>query len=165
MCHVYWLTSMRAPDIIQRCNISVSAWLRMGGAAMSQELQKLLEEVRRDIDQAEAAVAKLRQVEDYLSNKLHGQILSADIHGYPSATNGTSHELTQIAAAEQVLREAGRSLNTNDLVDEIVRRGLYPERGDRKQLVNSIYSAMRRSSRFVRTGRGVWSLAEREGQR
>lgn len=129
---------------------------------MNRGLQNLLEEVRQDLGRAETTVARLRQVESYLAEKLRGQNVSAAASEQQAVTNGVEHDLTQAAAAEHVLRETGRPLNTNDLVEAIVRRGLYREHGDRKQLINSIYSAMRRSPRFVKSGRGIWSLAEWE---
>jgi YesN/AraC family two-component response regulator len=139
--------------------------LRQMVSAMSQELQKLLEDVRRDIGAAEAKVSMLRQVEEYLASKLKGQTLSENAREGQPAANGAEHGLTQSEAAEKVLKEHGHPLSTNDLVEEIVRRGLYPERSDRKQLVNSIYSAMRRDAdKFVKTGRGIWALVEWGGR-
>jgi len=123
--------------------------------------KKVLEEVKDDLDRLETEIAKLREVKAFLVKKLalpdsNGAVEKSPIEAEPTKL---SQQYTQKEAAKKVLLEAGKPLPTNKIVELMVRRDYYPDAADRKQLVNSIFSVMRRNPEiFRKAGRGVWGL-------
>lgn len=121
----------------------------------------LLGEVRREIDSVRQKLRNLRQVEDFLVSKLQHQPSLFD-----SDTTRTADEQgrTQVDWATLVLRETGKPLDTQAIVDGMIVRG-YRVRSDKKQLINSIFSVMRRTPAvFKKVSRGIWGLTEWGGE-
>ena len=67
------------------------------------------------------------------------------------------NDLSQIEAAEVVLREIGRPLSVAQLAVEMIERGFEPVAG-KQGFVKSLRSAMRKSSSFVQAD-DKWSIA------
>lgn len=128
------------------------------------KLQELLHEVRQDVAEAERGLEELRRVERYLLSKAEGQpTLFDNVHQQDQRSIGDLCGKTQVDAAEAVLRAAHGPLNTGAIVEAMVARG-YQEKGDRKQLENSVFSVMRRRpERFRKVAKGTWALADAAG--
>lgn len=146
-------------------------------------LPDLLAEVRKDIAAAEARVAQLRGIEEYLTSKLSAStVAGADgpfarlstTHpgtGHPrDRTNGTTRAAApsviapgtnQSDAAAIALAKLGGRAHVNAILNKMSELGYKnPNPGtDPKVLKSSVYSAMARSpERFERVGRGTWRL-------
>ncbi len=145
----------------------------------------LLSEVRQEIATAEAHIAKLRGIEEYLSGKLSA---TADV--VPAAplqraavpavyanssrigANGIASQpvrkkldpnISQRDGAEVALRELGGEAQVADIMRKMLALGYEnPNRNTSETVLkNSIYSAMLRSpDRFERVGRGRWRLRQ-----
>jgi len=131
-------------------------------------LKELLSEVRSDISGLQRNLEELRQVETYLISKLnrYAGLLGVDESSPPRPAANLPSRMTQSQAAERVLKEAKKPMDTQEIVRIMIERRYYPDKGDRKQMVNSVFSAMRRSpDRFTKVGKGLWSLVEREDEK
>lgn len=125
--------------------------------------KELLAEVRRDIFRTESGLEELRRVEKYLAIKAEGQALLFDDTHSSAKPSGDLLGKTQAEAAEAVLLTAGHPLNTGAIVEAMVQRG-YPDRTDRKQLENSVFSALRRApDKFKKVSKGTWAIVNSTG--
>ncbi len=137
-----------------------------------QKSLEVLEEIRRDIAEAEQNLAVLRQLESYLLTKtsLNGANVQPETSAKPPATieeevpaPGSLAGVSQSKAIETVLREVGHPMRTMSILKAMIARG-FPDPHStkaRQNLANSLFSVMRRKpDRFKKTGKGLWGLIE-----
>jgi HB1, ASXL, restriction endonuclease HTH domain len=137
---------------------------------MNQQQQlELLAEVRRDIANAEQALADLRRLEAYLEGKAAMSNNNSQTNTAtppPAPLNPPKSQdlmaMTQSAAIEAVLREIKRPMRTMEILDRMVARGFAkPEKHKTQSMANSLFSVMRRKTDcFCKMGKGLWGLTE-----
>jgi hypothetical protein len=118
---------------------------------------QFLRELDKEIAEKEEEIAELRRVREYHSQK----VSPLGEHQLPPFKPVDSLEnMTQLSAAEYVLRHEGRALHTTEIV-ECMKMGGYQFRSDDPATArNSVYSVMfRHKDKFRLIGRGRWTLA------
>jgi hypothetical protein len=131
------------------------------------ELNQLLESIRKDIQVGKDKLVELATVEKYLLEKLGTVSATRSESNGQLETSSIGHriKMTQLEAARKVLEEAGRTMSTWEITDEIIRRGYCPDAPPRNKLKNNLFSIMRkRSNLFRKAGRGLWGLVKAESQ-
>src|SRR5258708_3889885 len=121
---------------------------------MAANLESILGKLRRDIAATEAKLSGLKTAEDDLAPDLKASGRSS-----PPSSNGQL--LSEFEAGQKMFAEEGQALGTREILQRMIDGGYVTPSNDahRRQLVNSIFSVMRRKSDiFDKAGRGTWGL-------
>lgn len=116
--------------------------------------------VRRALDQAREERRRWERVVRDLESSIR-QIESAHqkMRNEPAAVRTEQFSyLPAPAAAEIVLREAGRTMHISEMLEQLIARG-YPKE-DERRLYWRLFSALRRSEQIESVGRNRWRIAE-----
>ncbi|MBI2823921.1 MAG: hypothetical protein HYX69_04425 [Planctomycetia bacterium] len=122
---------------------------------------KMLLEVRAEIADLAARIEQLRAVERYHEAR------TTDLWGdriiqVPTVTLAGRR---QIDAAEVVLRRANRPLKTMEILEQMAAGG-FEITGGMKQAKMSLFTSMTRKKHvFKKVGRGLWQIAQMNGDR
>lgn len=125
------------------------------------ELHGWRTETSREVERAQTDLAeaqkRLEQAQERL--ELLDQLLALeDNKSIGDVKNVQQGSLDFLAACEQVLREVGRPLHVKELQAALFERGIpLPGKGTE---ANLIVRLQRSDGRFIRTGRGTYSLPE-----
>jgi HB1, ASXL, restriction endonuclease HTH domain len=122
---------------------------------MKTDLHDLLKEAFRRLDLAQASLDAVRE-------SLVAVVTQLGQKDLPMPRRPAKQAKTSMTdAAVRILRDAGRPMKTDEIVDSLMAVGHCQGRQDRKQLVNSVYSLLRQAPlKVAKTAPGQWSLRE-----